>query len=60
MNSVPAIGNGPVQDFPALGSNARINTPGVASGNWQWRLKKGELTDELAEKIAKFTEIYSR
>ena len=59
-SSVAVIAIAPVQDFLALGSNARINTPGVASGNWQWRLKKGELTDELAEKIAKFTEIYSR
>ena len=50
----------PIQDFLGLGSEARINTPGVASGNWQWRLKDDVLTDELAEKIAKFTKVYSR
>ena len=50
----------PVQDFLGLGSEARINTPGVASGNWQWRLKQGVLNNELAERIAKLTKIYSR
>ena len=59
-SSVACMAISPVQDFLGLGSEARINTPGVASGNWQWRLKHGVLTDELAEKIAKLTKIYSR
>ncbi len=29
----------PAQDVLALGSEARFNTPGVARGNWQWRLR---------------------
>ena len=28
----------PVQDVLALGSEARLNTPGTAHGNWGWRL----------------------
>lgn len=59
-NSVANIALAPIQDFLGLGSEARINTPGVASGNWQWRLKENVLTDELAEKIAKLTKIYAR
>ena len=59
-SSVANMAISPVQDFLGLGSEARINTPGVASGNWQWRLKQGVLTDELAEKIAKLTRVYSR
>ena len=27
----------PMQDLLGLGSEARMNTPGVAGGNWQWR-----------------------
>ena len=27
----------PMQDFMALGKEARFNTPGVGAGNWQWR-----------------------
>ena len=49
----------PIQDFLGLGSEARINTPGIAAGNWQWRLKD-RLSDDLAEKIAHFTKLYSR
>ena len=59
-SSVANMAIAPIQDFLGLGSEARINTPGVASGNWQWRLKDGVLTDELAEKIAKLTKVYSR
>lgn len=28
----------PVQDVLGLGSEARMNTPGVASGSWRWRI----------------------
>ena len=59
-SSVASMAISPVQDFLGLGSEARINTPGVAAGNWQWRLKQGVLTDELAERIAKLTRVYSR
>ena len=56
-SSVASMAISPVQDFLGLG---RINTPGVAAGNWQWRLRHGVLTDELAERIAKLTRVYSR
>lgn len=59
-SSVASMAISPVQDFLGLGSEARINTPGVAAGNWQWRLKHGVLTDELADRIAKLTKVYSR
>ena len=59
-SSVACMAISPVQDFLGLGSEARINTPGVAAGNWQWRLKQGVLTDELAERIEKLTRVYSR
>ena len=59
-SSVACMAIAPIQDFLGLGSEARINTPGVAAGNWQWRLKDGVLTDELAERIAKLTKVYSR
>jgi 4-alpha-glucanotransferase len=28
----------PLQDILGLGSEARMNIPGTALGNWQWRL----------------------
>ena len=41
----------PIQDWLGMGKEARINTPGTASGNWQWRLKSMELLEGLAPKI---------
>jgi 4-alpha-glucanotransferase len=35
------------QDLLDLGSDARMNFPGIEQGNWQWRLKHGVLTGTL-------------
>ncbi len=40
-----------MQDVLGLGSEARLNAPGTASGNWGWRLAPGQLTDGLAERL---------
>ncbi len=50
----------PVQDVLNLGSDARMNTPGRPSGNWGWRLTKGELTEQHQERLALYAEIYGR
>lgn len=50
----------PIQDFLGFGSETRLNTPGLAAGNWQWRLEYGMLNDELIEKIADITKLYNR
>ncbi|BAO45186.1 4-alpha-glucanotransferase [Thiolapillus brandeum] len=34
----------PMQDFLKLGSEARMNTPGVPNGNWRWRLPPQSLS----------------
>lgn len=34
----------PVQDLLGLGSEDRMNVPGIAQGNWGYRLSEGELT----------------
>ena len=38
----------PMQDVLGLGSEARINTPGVAEGNWTWRLDALPTHDDAA------------
>jgi 4-alpha-glucanotransferase len=40
-----------VQDVLGLGSEARMNVPGTASGNWGWRLEEGMLTAERARRL---------
>ncbi len=50
----------PVQDLLSLGNEARMNFPGKAAGNWSWRLLPGQLGDEVIDRLAEFTELYSR
>jgi 4-alpha-glucanotransferase len=59
-SSVANTAIAPAQDFLELGSDSRINVPGVAEGNWGWRMRGGQLTDELAVKIRAVTKLYGR
>ncbi len=44
-----------MQDYLELSDGCRLNRPGVASGNWQWRMFPGKDSDELAAKIHRMT-----
>jgi 4-alpha-glucanotransferase len=50
----------PAQDVLGLGSEARMNMPGRARGNWSWRLRGGQLTDELAGRLRTATRAADR
>jgi 4-alpha-glucanotransferase len=50
----------PLQDVLRLGSEARMNTPGLAEGNWQWRLRQDQLGDDDLAWLADLTELYRR
>lgn len=47
------------QDVLALGSEARMNTPGV-EGGWGWRMEPGALTAAHAERLRSLTEAAGR
>ncbi len=47
-------------DWLNLGAEGRINVPGIPEGNWTFRLPEGVLRRELAEKIARLTELSGR
>lgn len=49
-----------MQDYLQLDNRARMNIPSTLGGNWCWRMKKGVLSDELAEKIYKMTDLFKR
>lgn len=51
MQSRAALAIVPAQDVLGLGSDARMNHPGTAFGNWRWRLRRGQLTDALAARL---------
>jgi len=50
----------PAQDLLGLGSEARMNVPGVVQGNWSWRLPPNRLTGELADGIQHELRIHRR
>jgi 4-alpha-glucanotransferase len=50
----------PAQDLLGLGSDARMNRPGTVSGNWRWRMRRGELTRDIAQHLAALTTVYDR
>lgn len=50
----------PLQDILCLDNQARMNYPGTVSGNWVWRYKKGDITEEMQEKLAILSQKYHR
>ena len=60
QGSVAEIAIAPVQDLLELGSEARMNTPAVAAGNWSWRAPENCWTEELAERLAALAEVTDR
>ena len=48
--SVSRIFIAPLQDFLGLGSEARLNTPGQAIGNWRWRFTSQQFDRLWAER----------
>lgn len=50
----------PLQDYLVKGKEARINSPGVPDGNWQWRLKPNFLSSDLSRSIYGLSELYGR
>jgi 4-alpha-glucanotransferase len=43
------------QDVLGLGSEARMNSPARASGNWRWQMERGALTPTLARRLREAT-----
>ena len=42
----------PMQDFLGLGSEARMNKPGITGGNWRWRLLESQLLPDFCDNVA--------
>ncbi len=60
MSSVSDTAIIPLQDWLCLGSEGRINTPGTMVNNWEFRIKEGQLTHNLSEKIFFYTKLFKR
>jgi 4-alpha-glucanotransferase len=56
-----AIALATVQDLLGLDETARINVPGTATGNWEWRMDGfTPLNDRLAAELAELTAVAGR
>jgi 4-alpha-glucanotransferase len=60
LNSVADLALIPLQDVLGLGSEARMNTPSLDGGNWQWRFAPEQLTPALTAKLAQLAELADR
>ncbi|RPH90955.1 MAG: 4-alpha-glucanotransferase [Chroococcales cyanobacterium metabat2.561] len=50
----------PLQDVLGLGSDARMNTPSVAEGNWSWRYRQEALTTEYSDRLRDLVNLFGR
>ena len=50
----------PIQDLLGYGSDTRLNIPGKADGNWQYRITKEQLDGIDKQKFRRFNELYKR
>jgi 4-alpha-glucanotransferase len=56
MSSVADVAMVPLQDVLDLGSEARMNVPGVANGNWGWRAPADAFTADRARRLRRLAE----
>ncbi len=60
MGSVSRLCVIPIQDYFGYDNTARMNQPSTIGTNWKWRLKEGEITEELLKRIRDLTMWYGR
>ncbi|MGO8794848.1 MAG: 4-alpha-glucanotransferase [Candidatus Sulfotelmatobacter sp.] len=60
LASVADVAIVPLQDVLGLGAEARMNLPGRVSGNWKWRYRPGDLTNDLSARLKALTAMYDR
>jgi len=60
LASVADVAIIPLQDVLGLGSQARMNLPGRANGNWTWRCLPGAFSDEIKDRLKQLTAMYDR
>jgi 4-alpha-glucanotransferase len=59
-SSVAVMSIAPMQDVLRLDSQARMNFPGKAAGNWGWRMPADVLKPALQKEIKALNNLYSR
>jgi len=60
LASVAKLAVIPLQDLLGLDGKARMNRPGTATGNWQWRDLPGQRSREITEQLRYVSHLYGR
>jgi len=60
LSSIANVAILPLQDVLGLGSEARMNFPSVAEGNWGWRFHMEDLTHESQDRLRHLTRLLGR
>jgi 4-alpha-glucanotransferase len=59
-SSVAALAIAPLQDVFSMGTESRMNRPGVPTGNWAWRFRLSDFRGELIGRMEELTRLYNR
>ncbi|OOF36994.1 4-alpha-glucanotransferase [Rodentibacter heidelbergensis] len=49
-----------MQDILDLPAHSRMNIPSTVGGNWQWRMRESDLTQDKKDFLSKITALYQR
>jgi 4-alpha-glucanotransferase len=60
MSSTARLAVIPLQDVLGFGSDCRMNTPGVSTGNWAWRCAPEYLSRQLADHLRELSLRFGR
>jgi 4-alpha-glucanotransferase len=60
LASVAELAVIPMQDILDLDTYARMNMPGLAGGNWSWRMLPGQWTEFQQSRLRDLTRMYGR
>ena len=60
MSSIAKYAIYPMQDVLRLGSEARMNVPGLLGANWAWRFEEKDVQDWHAVELKKMTNLFNR
>ena len=60
QSSISILSIFPLQDVLGFGGDCKMNSPGVAEGNWRWRCSREFLTPAVAEQLQTSTRRFNR
>ncbi len=60
QSSISALCIFPLQDILGFGNDCKMNSPGVAEGNWRWRCAGEFLSKEVSRELAESTRLFGR